>query len=101
MIRNMQTAALLRKTTTPNEYNEQIEKWEVIGDIECFIYTSTGETSTLNDVISIHSTHTGLTKEKEVREGDKILYDAETYTVKFITPTRRQRVMSLELDRNL
>lgn len=101
MIRNMTKGTLYKNHSYTNAYNEAINKYQPIGEIEIFVYTSTGSTQTMNEVVSIQSTHIGLTHDKSVSVSDKVLVENVLYKVDFITETRRMRVLSLEVDNGI
>lgn len=96
MIRNSVKASLLKRQKQTNDWNEQIEFWKTEEEpIEVMISVATGSAEVMNSVLSIKSTHIGLTKDKRPKEGDKIQVDNTTYVIDYVIPTHRMTQLML------
>lgn len=99
MNQRMFDATLLTRATTPDAYNEQVEKWEVEQKpIRCFIYANAGQTATMEEVQTTQYQLVAITKDKRPKEKDKLLFDNKTYTINSIIPTHRMTQLFLMED---
>ena len=99
MNQRMFDASLLIRTTTPNAYNEQVEKWEIADKpIKCFIYANAGQTATMEEVQTTQYQLVAITKDIRPREKDKLLFNERVYTITSIIPTHRLNQLFLMED---
>ena len=90
MIRKMEKGKLLIRSTTNDAYNEIVEDWrEQRGPIELAVSVATGATGTVNNVVSVTSTHTGLTLDKRPKPQDKIELNGIIYKVDHVIASTR------------
>ncbi len=93
MMQNMQTFTLLRKENTLNEWNEQIATWKESGEVHVAVSRATGTTASVNQVLRIDSTHTGVTYDK-IATGDRF----GGYEVLYVTECGRLYFLNLKRD---
>ncbi len=100
MIRKMEEGVLISRHTTTDEYNELVEQWEREQEpIILAISVATGATGTVNEVLSVSSTHTGLTKDKRPKPQDMIEVGNETYKVDYVITSSRYTQLMLTQDK--
>lgn len=90
MIRKFVKASLLKRQIQTNDWNEQTEFWKAEEEpIGVMVSVATGSAEVMNSVLSIKSTHIGLTKDKRPNAGDKIQVGNTTYVIDYVIPTHR------------
>lgn len=96
MIRKMEEGVLLSRYTITDEYNELVEQWERKQEpIILAVSVATGATGTVNEVLSVSSTHTGLTKDKRPKPQDVIVVGNQAYRVDYVITSSRYTQLML------
>lgn len=102
MIRRMEKGTLLKWKIETDDYNEQIVSWVAEREpIEIAVSVANGAMETMNNVLSINATHTGLTKDARPQERDKIILNGKTYLITYVIPTHRMNQLFLSTDESI
>lgn len=93
MIQKMVKFTLLRKANTLNEWNEQVATWKEHGKVRVAVSLASGSANTLNQLLRIDSTHTGITYD-DIQVGDRF----GGYQVLYVTDLGRKKFLNLKRD---
>lgn len=83
MIRKMKQLSVSVLSRTLDDYKEQVIGYTSSGTAEMAISLITGTTSPNNNIITQSSTHVGISSNKSIAAGDKLVADSSTYVVDY------------------
>ncbi|MDO4549113.1 MAG: hypothetical protein Q4D04_13540 [Clostridia bacterium] len=96
MIRRMVAAALGKRGVVRDDWGEQIEQWtDEPSPVDIAISASAGGIESANNVLSINSTHTGVTRDERPQPGDRITAEGRAYKVDYAMDGRIYRQLFL------
>ncbi|MDD3401402.1 MAG: hypothetical protein PHT58_07235 [Eubacteriales bacterium] len=97
MIQHMKLAEQHRAVPTRDAYGDTRMEHQPLRTILVAISTRSGSPQTMSSVISVNSTHTGITDEADIQRGDILVQAGRRYKVDYIPATAPRTVLDLSL----
>lgn len=101
MMNKMVVCGVLTPTVTvDSRYNDETHTYSETFTAEIAISILSGSTLSSNNVISVNSSHIGITNNKVMKENYKIRRGNQTYTINYVNNDGRYTILYLSMDEN-
>jgi len=98
MIQKMKNCIVLSPTEERDTTGEVIKTYEEVFETDIAISNNSGNTLNSNSVISVNSSHIGITNNKVIKECYKIRCGSKTYSINYVNADGRYTILYLSLD---